>query len=268
MTLMAPRQSKSRTKSGFVPSRTRSNGGDGGLELSADSTVRQPAIFNQLKQAFFFRAWSDADLELLSRIASARQFARDDVLFQQADDCSDLLLLTRGRVQMYRLQADGREVTLHVVVAPALVACAALFLGGVYPANARVSSPDAEILAIKGKPFLDLLERRPDLSRRMIAALSMRLGELADRLESQTADTAPKRLAKWLVDLPRVKGPSADGLLVRVPVSKKTAAASLGMTPETFSRMLRRFADSGMIRVQRREVAILDAARLIEEAGL
>jgi CRP/FNR family transcriptional regulator len=236
--------------------------------VAAEPGPRQPALVNLLKQAFFFRAWADADLDLLSRIAAVRSYSRDEVLFQQADDCSELLILTRGRVQMYRLQADGREVTLHVVAAPALVACAALFLGGVYPASARVSSPDAEILAVKGKPFLDLLERRPDLARRMIAALSMRIGELADRLESQSADTAPKRLAKWLVDLPRAKGSAAAGHTVRVPVSKKAAAAGLGMTPETFSRMLRRFADSGMIRVERRNIAILDAPRLIEEAGL
>lgn len=265
---MALSKGRNRTASGFAADRKPAVAAGGSLELFDESPSGHPALVNRLKQTLFFRSWTDADLELVSRISSLHDYARDDVLFQQADDCSDLLILARGRVQMYRIQADGREVTLHMVAAPALVGCAALFLGGVYPANARVASQDAEVLGVKGRPFLDLLERRPDLSRRMIAVLAMRLGELADRLESQTADTAPKRLAKWLVDLPRAKGSSAGGHLVRVPGSKKSAAAGLGMTPETFSRMLRRFEDAGLIRVQRREIAILDAPNLIEEAGL
>jgi CRP-like cAMP-binding protein len=225
-------------------------------------------VAGQLRATFLFRGWPDADLAELARMARLHRARCGDLLFMQGDDCGHLHVLTEGKVQLYRIQSEGREVTLHVVGGVCLVACAALFMGSIYPASARVVSPEARLIQVRGQSFLDLLARRPDLSRRMIGALAGRIGELADRLESQSADTAPTRMAKWLAELPRVPTASKNGTtVVRIPGTKRAAAAGLGMAPETFSRCLRRLEESGVIRVDGRDVAVLDPNRLIAEAG-
>jgi CRP-like cAMP-binding protein len=49
---------------------------------------------------------------------------------------------------------------------------------------------------------------------------------------------------------------------VQLPFSKTLLAARLGMKKETLSRLLRQFAEDGVIAVTRRRVAILDRERL------
>jgi Mn-dependent DtxR family transcriptional regulator len=54
---------------------------------------------------------------------------------------------------------------------------------------------------------------------------------------------------------------------VRLPVSKTLVAARLGVKKETLSRLLHQLAADGVIAVERRDVRILDAARLSSVAG-
>jgi Bacterial regulatory proteins, crp family. len=54
---------------------------------------------------------------------------------------------------------------------------------------------------------------------------------------------------------------------VHLPVSKSVVAARLGLHRETLSRLLRQFADDGLIAVSRRDIAILDPERLTEVAS-
>lgn len=226
----------------------------------------------ELSTVFLFRGWPEADLRRVERMARNEIHARGHVLFQQDAACASLYVLHSGRVQMYRLTPDGREVTLHMIGPGALVGCAALFLDRAFPASARVVSETAQLLAIRGGPFLELLDTRPDLARRMIGTLAGRLTELAGRIESQAADSAPARLAGWLLEQPSrsLDGPGQAGRprerIVTIEGSKKALASALGMTPETFSRCLRAFSDADLLRVDGNEVTIVDAAGLVGEA--
>ena len=53
----------------------------------------------------------------------------------------------------------------------------------------------------------------------------------------------------------------------RVVGSIVLMAGLLGMLPETFSRALAKLASQGAIRVNRKQIQVIDAARLLDEAG-
>jgi len=54
--------------------------------------------------------------------------------------------------------------------------------------------------------------------------------------------------------------------VVRLPATKTVIAARLGVTKETFSRLLRELGAMGLIQVRKREITLLDASRLGEVA--
>ncbi|GEM_PF-1161396 len=233
----------------------------------------------RLKSLFLFRSWSEEDLERISHFARVEIRKRNSILFLHGDACSDLLILARGRVQMFRTTSEGREVTLHVIAPGGLVGCAALFLGGSeFPASARIVSKEAELIRLRGGAFMEFLARRPDLSRKMIGALAGRLAELADRLENRNARPAAARLAAWLLDQPsrlespagkgaaQAKGPAAARVIL-IDGSKKSLASSLGMTPETFSRCLNQYARERLLRVEGRAIILLNPSGLSRQAG-
>lgn len=224
---------------------------------------REAEALAWLQKTFLFAGWAAEDLGVVSRISRVRTVTERQVLFEKDEPCGWMHLLLEGSVQMFRVQADGREVALHEVKGEGLVACAALFAGGIYPAGGRVVSPSARILEVKSKPFLDLLASRPDLSRRLIASLAGRITALVDRIESHSTGSALTRVAKWIVDLPRLAG---QGSVVMITGTKKSAASALAMTPETFSRSLQRLQAEGAVRVDGRRIHVLNVKDLLRLA--
>ena len=68
--------------------------------------------------------------------------------------------------------------------------------------------------------------------------------------------SSAQRLARYLAGL------AGTHSSVQLPTSKTVLAARLGMKKETLSRLLRSFAERGIIAVSRREIAIVDPAQL------
>ena len=232
--------------------------------MAQTSRQREAEALALLQTTSLFANWAVEDLGVVSRLSRVRSVTERQVLFEKDQACNWMHLLLQGTVQMFRIQPDGREVALHEVRGEGLVACAALFAGGHYPAGARVASPTAQLLEVKGKPFLDLLASRPDLSRRLIASLAGRITALVDRIESHSNTNAITRVAKWIFDLPRLPGQAS---VVMITGTKKSAASSMAMTPETFSRSLHRLQDEGAIRVDGCRIHLLNVKPLLELAN-
>jgi CRP-like cAMP-binding protein len=77
----------------------------------------------------------------------------------------------------------------------------------------------------------------------MLAAMSLHLHDLVQKVEQLSTRTALERVAGFLASL----GRSGDGPLhIRLPHDKSLIAGRLGMRPETFSRALFRLRDYGV----------------------
>ena len=70
-----------------------------------------------------------------------------------------------------------------------------------------------------------------------------------------------QRLASYLDSLV-VPAEGNGHCVVRLPATKTVVASRLGMKKETLSRLLRSFAEQGLIQVAQREIRIFDRARL------
>jgi CRP/FNR family transcriptional regulator len=238
------------------------------LKTSTDPNGQSTAekVRELLRDVFLFEGWEEDDLARLARFGCVAQAAKGDLLFLQEDPCSNLYILLEGKVQMFRTIPDGREATIHVLQPVDLVACAALFLDMSFPASARVVSGAARLIRLEGGPFLKMLEARPDLARKMIAALAIRISHLASCIESRMVQPAVGRVAGWLLEQPTSKD-SAGRRVVRVEGNKKSVAADLGITPETFSRSLKKLSEEGLIAVRGRAITLVDTGGLIRVSG-
>lgn len=223
-------------------------------------------IMDVLRTVFLFRGWPEGDLKEIAAIATTRRFERNRLVFKHGEECHHLFVVLQGRVQMSRISFDGRETVLAVVNPGELLACSPLFLDHAYPASAKVMSSEAILLQLDGRSFLDTLRHRSDLSFKMIAALAVRVVNLAGRIESQASESAEERVTSWLLS-------QIDGAPMDRPASftlkstKKAQAEELGMTPETFSRMLTRLRKAGAIRIDGKELTVLDAEELGSRAS-
>ena len=131
-----------------------------------------------------------------------------------------------------------------------------------FPVTAEVIE-DAKLMMIPAKPFLARVHQNPTLALNMLASLSRRMRGFLGRIEQLQSQSAPQRLADFLV---RLAAPNEGAARVRLPIEKALIASRLGMKPETFSRALVQLRRAG-VRVDDRDVVIGDVSALRRLGG-
>ncbi len=136
-----------------------------------------------------------------------------------------------------------------------------LFDGGAYPAT--VSALD-EVTAylISKQDFRKVCLQNPQVALKVLGVVGRRLRQLVGVVESVSFGSVRQRLAQTLLDFGREAGASTFPLTV----THQELASRLGTVREVISRNLSRFQADGLLRIQRREVEILDVPGLEREA--
>lgn len=203
------------------------------------------------------------DREVLERIAVASHVRTLDGgtrIFTEGEPCHAFFAIRRGAVKLYRSTPDGREQVVHHLHEGQTFAEAALFHIGRFPASAVALETPTEIVEVGGEVLLELFRTDHRVARAMIGSLCVRLFSLVERVEELSLVQASSRLARYLLRL-SATGP-ATRPVVELPIAKKDLAAHLAMTPETLSRLLRRWQDERWIELDRARVTLLAPGEL------
>jgi CRP-like cAMP-binding protein len=215
-----------------------------------------------LRRAPLFRAMGADILRSLLGGRVARRYERGERIFQQGDPAEAFFFIYEGWVKVFREREDGGEVIVSIFTAGQTFAEAAMFLGGRYPASAETISP-TRILRVEGAILRHAILKQPQLAFDILAAASVHLKQLVEQIEQLKAQSAPQRIADFLLDQVAVPSGPAE---IALPYEKALIANRLGMQPESFSRALARLRTVG-VTVERDNVHIRNIEKLAEFAA-
>lgn len=193
-----------------------------------------------------------SELESVASHAVERRYAPDEVLFWEGDQCQGMFLLIDGAVKIFKTSSSGREMMLDLVTAPSSVAELPLFDHGPYPASVRAVRPTVALF-INRSDFYKACRQNPDLPLKILAVVGRRLRQLVYVVESITFGSVTKRLAKLLVDITAEQNGSG------ITLTHQELASRLGTVREVVSRNLARFRVRGLIKMEGREITLVDA---------
>jgi CRP/FNR family transcriptional regulator, anaerobic regulatory protein len=183
-------------------------------------------------------------------------------IFREGDEFNAIAGIRAGTVKTYVTDLAGREQVLGFFLPGEVIGLNAISRSR-FPCNAvaletvllcRFSFPKIAMLAAK----------MPGLQQHLFRLLSEDIGKAGLMAGDFAAD---ERVAAFLLRLSQRY--AARGLSVsrfRLPMARTDIANYLRLAAETVSRILRRFQDEGIIRVERRDIEILDRKRLDEMA--
>jgi CRP/FNR family transcriptional regulator, cyclic AMP receptor protein len=214
-----------------------------------------------LSQTPVFASLTPAEVDALAQLAVEKTYEPGEALFYEGEDCAGIFVLGSGSVKIYKTSPSGREILLAVESAPSSVAEVPLFDGGPYPATVSAISPVTAFLMRK-QDFQRVCRQHPDVPLKVLAVVGRRLRILVGLVESVTFGSVRQRLAKTLLEFSAESGSAAFTL----PVTHEELAARLGTVREVISRNLSRFQAEGLLRVQRREIHLLNVSGLQREA--
>ena len=221
-----------------------------------------PADWLIVNRVPIFRAMGEALTRSVLDHRIVRSYDRRELLFQQDDPATCCFLLLEGWVKLYRETIGGNEVVVSLLTTGESFAEAVMFRGGRYPVTAETVTP-VRLLHIDGQLLRDAIMRNPQVSLEMLAATSLHLRRLVEQVEQLKAQSAPKRIASFLLSLTVVRSGPAR---IELPYEKLLIANRLGMKPESFSRALRRLHGMG-VTVEREFICIENVARIAAYVG-
>jgi CRP-like cAMP-binding protein len=220
-----------------------------------------PAKSDILRQIPLFASLSPPELETLADRTLERRFGPGEVLFHEGDPCHGFFLLGQGQVKIFKTSPSGREIMLAVESAPSSVAEVPLFDGGPYPATVTAIDEVVAYLVSK-QDFRQICRRHPEVALKVLAVVGGRLRQLVAIVEAVSFGSVRQRLARTLLDFAQQAGLSSYLL----PETHQELASRLGTVREVVSRNLSRFQAEGLLRVDKRNLTILNSPGLEAEA--
>jgi CRP-like cAMP-binding protein len=168
-------------------------------------------------------------------------------------------------VKIYKTSMDGKEQILHIYGPGNPFGEVPVFSGSRFPANAQ-ALVKSRILFLPRNAFVRLIADHPSLSMNMLGELSMRLRQFTVQIENLSLKEVPSRLASYLIYLSEEQQHPER---VTLEISKGQLASLLGTIPETLSRIFAKMSSQQLIRVEGRDIYLLDALGLedLAEAG-
>ena len=207
------------------------------------------------------------ELERLALGCQLRRLSRGDTVFRVGEACEEFHVTVTGQVKLYALSPAGQEKVIELVGPGNSFAEALMFTGKPYIVNAQALT-DTLLLTVKKEAVVGEIERDPRFAMRMLAGISRRLHGLVHDVEAYALHSGMQRVIGYLLR-DQVVEDCATGEVVTVslPVSKATIASRLSLTLEYFSRVLHELEAAGLVRIDKRDVHILDPKSLAEYPG-
>lgn len=210
-----------------------------------------------------FKGLSEHQRDEIITITIDRHYKRGEFIFMEGDAADGFYIVADGQVKIFKTSMEGKEQILHIYGPGNPFGEVPVFSGSQFPANAQ-ALVKSHILFLPRHAFVGLIARNPSLSMNMLAELSMRLRQFTIQIENLSLKEVPSRLASYLIYLANEQDRSDP---VTLTISKGQLASLLGTIPETLSRIFAKMSAQELIRVEGKEIYLLDTLGLEDLAA-
>ena len=187
---------------------------------------------------------------------------KGEALFNEGEPGVRMYVILEGKVKLGQTSTDGRESLLGVLGPGEMFGELSLFDPGMRTSTATALT-DAVVLGMGHEQLRPWLAGRPEVAAALLQALARRLRRTNEAMADLVFSDVPGRVAKALMDLGEKFGTiTPDGLMVTHDMTQEELAQLVGASRETVNKALADFAQRGWIRLETRQVLILDVERL------
>ena len=203
-----------------------------------------------LKKISIFENLNERELKLLLNISQIRNFKKGEVLFYEKERAKYLTMLLEGIVKIYKVDPKNNEIIIHRFLPKNFVAEMAVFEGIAYPASAAFES-DGTVLEIDFEKFKENFFSNSDITLELFKSLTQKIKYLDNVIALTVVLDSTARVAKYICE-------NKDALSMK----HNRLAQYLHITPETLSRIFKKFSKLGFIEKHGSEYEILNREAL------
>jgi len=209
-----------------------------------------------LEKVPLFSGLSDASIAHLLQATVRKRYEKDTVLVEENEMGETLYMIITGRVKVTNIGPDGKEVILSVLGPGEFFGEMSLLDREPRSANV-VSMIKTEMMLLRRREFLNLLEGNKELLSKLLSTISGRLRHANQQIRSLALLDVLGRIARLLLDCSRKDGKKLlNGSIVFRRPTHQEIASMVGTSRETVSRMIGDLSRDGYIKISGKDIII------------
>jgi len=219
-----------------------------------------------LKSIPLAQGLGEDQINTLAKSAKQEFYPSGRIIVDEYDHAQTFYIVKSGKVKMFKSSPEGKEQTLYIFNEGEIFCLCASFSDSIFPASA-IALSDCTVLAFANEVMKTLAHKDPAILFNILFLMSCRLKDSMALIESLSLKDIPQRLASFLV-VSGSQNKVPEGGDIELAITKRELSKILGTTPETLSRVLKKMADDGIIRIQGRYIKTIDNLALTRLAKI
>lgn len=205
----------------------------------------------------FWQKLSTEDQQIISQNATLHHVSRGQIIHNGTEDCVGILVLKEGQMRGYSLSDEGREVTLYRLFPRDVCVLSAYCMLNSLQFDITVSAEkDSSFWRIPPTIYKSMMEKNAAMANYTTELLAGRLSDVMWLLDQILYKHLDSRIAGFLI------GEAELNNTTELSLTHEEIAHHLGSAREVVTRMLKYFANEGMVELSRGKVILKDSEGL------
>lgn len=213
---------------------------------------------SHIKNIPIFSELPDDALEILVNAGSIIKYFENQVILEEEEEGSSLFFIFSGKVKIVRKSDDEKEVTLDILRKYDFFGEMSILDG--YTRSATViAMEDSQLFVLRRKDFLELIEKFPHVSIKLVQILSRRLRMTNLKIKALSIGDSEKKVGSVLLQLALDCG-KLNGSHVEIcdlPIQQEIAKMA-GTSRETVSRIIHTLMKKNLVSYKDEKLKILN----------
>ncbi len=210
--------------------------------------------------ADFFPVWDklkDDERALIAASAKERRYRKGSILHGGSTECTGLMLIRSGQIRAYTTSPEGKEITLYRLFDRDIcLFSASCIMNSIQFDVTLAAEKDSEVTVIPSEVYKSVMNASAPLANFTSEVMASRFSDVMWLVEQVMWKSFDERLAAFLLEEANIEGSDT------IRITHEVIGNHLGSPREVVTRMLKYFADEGIVRLARGSIEITDAERL------
>lgn len=211
------------------------------------------SVRSRLKQLYpAFASMSESAMDEMLTASMVKTVAKGTLLFDENSPCQAFPMLLDGSVRVVKSAPSGRELQLYrVLPGESCILSTGCMMGNAPYSASGVAESEVTLVALPPHLFHKLLSEYVPFRNYVFGLFTERITDLMQLVEAVAFHKLDQRLAALLLGKGRI-----------VHTTHQQLADDLGSVREIVSRLLKTFAERGLVSLGREEIELIDPPAL------
>ena len=206
-----------------------------------------------LHQLPFWTKLTNMEREILLQGTFIRHYEKGSFVHSSDNECLGMLLILSGEIRTYLLSEEGRDVTLFRLYPGELcMLSASCVISQITFDTQMIADPDTEVLIIPANIIAALKEQNLHVRCFLYELATKRFSDVMWAMQQILFKGLDRRLAEFLLSEAARTGSDT------IRMTHEQIAQHISSARETVARMLKRFAEDGLVELKRGAITLRD----------